>query len=260
VKRIRKLATVGLLIAVGVGGGRAVGVEAGAGHSAAGAVPAQTQSVNGGTGKVLETMNSGGYTYVRADIGGTAVWAATQQFSVQPGDVVVIPEGTPMESYYSKTLDRTFDVVYFVPSIAVQGASANATAPLDAHGGHAAPPPEHGGSAAARPPSVPISGIKRADGGKTVEEVFQEKAGLAGTEVVVRGKVVKVNLGIMGKNWLHVQDGSGAAGTNDLVVTTDIAASVGDTVLVKGKVSTNKDFGAGYTYDVIIEGAAVTKE
>jgi len=261
VKRLREFVSVGLLVAaVTVGGDEAVRAETGANDAAAGTVPGQAPSVNGGTGKVLETMNSGGYTYVKADIGGTEVWAAAPQFSVKPGDVVAIPEGAPMPNYYSKTLDRTFDRIYFVPSIAIQGGAGRIpTTALDAHGGGATPL-EHGGSVAARPTAVQISGIKRADGGKTVEELFQDKAGLAGKDVVVRGKVVKFSSAIMGKNWLHVQDGSGAPGTNDLVVTTDVAVSVGDTVLVKGKMTTDKDFGVGYKYDVILEDAAVTKE
>jgi hypothetical protein len=108
---------------------------------------------------------------------------------------------------------------------------------------------------------VDLSGIAKADGGKTVAEVFAEKDQLSGQQVVLRGKVVKSNPGIMGKNWLHVRDGSGAEGTNDLTVTTAGAApAVGDLVLVKGPVSLNRDLGMGYTYDVIVEDAEVTVE
>jgi type IV pilus biogenesis protein CpaD/CtpE len=108
---------------------------------------------------------------------------------------------------------------------------------------------------------VDLSGIAKADGGKTVAEVFAEKDQLAGQPVVLRGKVVKSNPNIMGKNWLHVRDGSGAEGTNDLTVTTSGAvANVGDTVVVKGAVALNKDFGMGYVYDVIVEDAEVTVE
>ena len=117
------------------------------------------------------------------------------------------------------------------------------------------PPP------AADKADVDLSGIAKADGGKTVEEVYKEKDTLANGKVVVRGKVVKVNPDIMGKNWLHVRDGSGAEGTNDLTVTTAGAVpAVGDTVLVKGLVSLNKDLGMGYVYDVIVEDAEVTVE
>lgn len=109
--------------------------------------------------------------------------------------------------------------------------------------------------------TVDLTGIAKADGGKTVAEVFAEKDQLAGQQVVLRGKVVKSNPGIMGKNWIHVRDGSGAEGTNDLTVsTTGAAPAVGDTVLVKGPVSLNKDLGMGYVYDVIVEDAEVTVE
>jgi hypothetical protein len=109
--------------------------------------------------------------------------------------------------------------------------------------------------------TVDLSGIAKAEGGKTVAEVFAEKDQLAGQPVVVRGKVVKSNPDIMGKNWLHVRDGSGAEGTNDLTITTSgTVPNVGDTVVIKGPVALNKDFGMGYTYDVIVEDAEVTVE
>ena len=108
---------------------------------------------------------------------------------------------------------------------------------------------------------VDLAGIAKAEGGKTVAEVFAEKDALAGKPVTFRGKVVKTNPDIMGKNWLHVRDGSGAEGTNDLTITTaGTLPNVGDTVVVTGNVSLNKDFGMGYAYDVLIEDAQVTVE
>jgi hypothetical protein len=109
--------------------------------------------------------------------------------------------------------------------------------------------------------AVDLAGIAQAEGGKTVAAVFAEKDALAGQKVTVRGKVVKVNAGILGTNWLHVRDGSGTEGTNDLTVTTPgTVPGVGDTVLVTGTIGLNKDFGMGYSYDVIVEGADVTVE
>lgn len=120
-------------------------------------------------------------------------------------------------------------------------------------------PAEH---PAAKPGAeVDLAGIAQAEGGKTVAEVYAQKDALAGQKVTFRGKVVKVNTGILGTNWLHVRDGSGADGTNDLTVTTPgTVPGVGDTVLVTGTVGLNKDFGMGYTYDVIVEEASVTVE
>ncbi len=89
-------------------------------------------------------------------------------------------------------------------------------------------------------------------------EIFAGKEELAGKQVPLRGKVVKFLRQIMGKNWLHLQDGSGSEGTNDLTVTTTVMVEVGDLVLVNGKVSVNRDFGYGYSYEVLLEDAEIT--
>ena len=103
-----------------------------------------------------------------------------------------------------------------------------------------------------------LSDIKKAD--QTVADIYAGKDTLGDTVVNVRGKVVKYNAQIMGKNWVHVQDGSGSSGTNDLMVTTPDTAKVGDIVLVSGKITRNKDFGSGYKYALILEDAKITVE
>ena len=116
---------------------------------------------------------------------------------------------------------------------------------------------------AAKPAAtVDVSNIAKAEGGKTVAEVYADKDKLAGSKVTVRGKVVKLNRGIMGKDWLHLRDGSGADGSNDLTVTTTAKTlpNVGDVVVIVGSVATNKDYGMGYNYPVIVEDATVTIE
>ena len=105
---------------------------------------------------------------------------------------------------------------------------------------------------------VDMSGIEAAE--QTVADIFTKKAELSGKPVKIRGKVVKFSPEIMGKNWIHVQDGTGEAGKNDLTVTTSSTAQIGDTVLITGTLATDKDFGYGYAYDVIIEDAEVTIE
>jgi hypothetical protein len=210
-------------------------------------------------GNVLETMNSGGYTYVMVDTGSEKIWAATPEFSVKVGDSVVIPEGMPMYNFHSTTLNRTFEMVYFVPAVSVNGAAADLKASAM---GQSLPqmPPGHPPTVAKS--TVDFSGIDKAQGGLTVSEVLTGKSELAGKEVILRAKVVKFMAEIMGKNWIHVQDGTGSQGTNDLTVTVapQIVAKVGDTVLVKGIVTTDKDFGYGYRYDVILEDAQLTIE
>ena len=96
---------------------------------------------------------------------------------------------------------------------------------------------------------------------ETVAALNQNKAGLAGKTISAQGKVVKVNNGIMGRNFVHVQDGTGdaAKGTNNLVVTSKQTANVGDQVAVSGVVVVNRDFGSGYSYPLLIEEASITQ-
>jgi len=92
----------------------------------------------------------------------------------------------------------------------------------------------------------------------TIAALNQGKAKLAGKTISAKGKVVKVNDGIMGRNFLHIQDGTGDAKSNDLVVTSKQTAKVGDQVTISGVVVLNKDFGSGYSYPLLIEEASIT--
>jgi hypothetical protein len=92
----------------------------------------------------------------------------------------------------------------------------------------------------------------------TVETLYAKKDQLSGKRIQISGKVVKVNNGIMGKNFFHLQDGSGKSPANDLTVTTQDVVKVGDQVTVTGLVTVNRDFGAGYSYPLILEEATVT--
>jgi len=210
---------------------------------------------SGFSGKVVETMNAANYTYVLVDTGTNKVWVAALAFKVKVGDSAAVGQTMPMPKYHSKTLNRDFDVVYFATSVVVNGVQPTAGAEMrELPKNH---PPINSAAAA---PNLDLAGIKKAVGGKTVAEICGSKAKLGGQQVKVRGKVVKYNANIMGKNWLHIRDGTGSEGSNDLVVTTAAEVKVGDTVLVSGAVSLNKDFGAGYKYAVIIEDAKLAVE
>jgi hypothetical protein len=217
--------------------------------------PATTELAPGGfTGKAVEAIKASRYTYVQVDTGKEKIWAATTDFRGKVGDMVIVPpQGLPMKDFHSNTLNRDFEMVYFVGVIVVaghgEGLSKQPQIP-----GH--PPIAGKGSV----PQPEISGIVKAKNGKTVAEVYAAREDLAGKPVLVRGRVVKFFPKIMGKNWVHLQDGSGSEGTNDLTVTTDAMVEVGDLVLVSGVVSVDRDFGHGYSFTVLLEDAKVTAE
>lgn len=198
-------------------------------------------------GTVTETMDAGGYTYVHLELeGGARLWAAGPQTPVAVGDRVALPPGHPMTDFHSQSLGRTFETIDFVPAIEVAGSAAAPSAPTDA----AAPP----GAEAAEP-------IEKLPDGVTVAEIVTGREGLAGQEVAVRGRVTRFNPGILGTNWIHIQDGSGdpSANTHDLTVTAPAVdkLAIGQVIVVRGKVALDRDFGAGYVYPVLLEDARV---
>jgi hypothetical protein len=201
----------------------------------AAAVPAETMDSTPVTGRIVETMDSAGYTYVLVESDdGEKTWAATVQAVVHTGDVVTIPPGLGMKNFHSPTLDRDFETIRFVESLTADAASASAVegAPMD----------------------PPVGGLRIAD-------VYARKADLAGKEVTVRGKVVRYTENVMGRNWLHIQDGSGApTGDGDLTITTAAHVERGSIVTAKGKLALDQDLGYGYAYELLLEDAEIRAE
>jgi hypothetical protein len=199
-------------------------------------------------GKLLESMNAAGYTYLHIKTDSGEQWAAVRETKVKKGDLVTVNAQMTMNGFESKTLNRKFDSIVF-------GTMA---------GPNDAPPPsmasaiQHMSAGTANVGDVKVD---KAPNGRTVADVYTAKDELKDKPVVIRGKVVKFLSGIMGKNWLHLRDGSGSGdkGDNDITVTTNDVVGVGDVVTVSGTVRVDKDFGAGYRYPVIVEEAKVSK-
>ena len=200
------------------------------------------------TGKVIERIDAPPYSYLHLDTPQGQVWAAVPITDAAKGAQVSVQDAFPMNKFESKTLHRTFEVVYF-GKLQGQGAVEAQGAPSP----HAGVPPT---------PSVDVK-VEKAQGpdARTIGEIYAQKASLKDKTVSVRGKVVKFNAQIMGKNWIHLQDGSGEAAknSNDLTLTTKDSVAIGDVITAKGTLHLDKDFGSGYTYAVIVEDAKVTK-
>jgi hypothetical protein len=240
-------------------GAASAAIAPAAAHAQAAGAPAGSsapQAMQTVTGTVLETMDAATYTYVRVKTASGEVWAAASTFKVAVGDRVVVPLEMPMENFHSNALKRDFPVIYFASGITKEGeAPASAMGMGGAMGG--ALPPGHNPTGAAR--AVVTEVIPQPAGGTTVAALWTNRKALAGKSVTVRGKVVKYNGGILGRNWLHLQDGTGTEkdGTNDITVTSASAAKVGDIVTITGTLVLDKDFTAGYAYAVLIEDATI---
>lgn len=238
-------------------------------------------------GLVLETMNTSGYTYMHLETAQGRIWVAIPEDIVRKGEEVIVGPGMIMRHFESKTLGRAFDTILFSSGIdreAMEFSTTPAAPPDDelqqnfsfaealqaerTGGIPVTVPPigegalvgESPGSTGAIVPAANVQ-IEKASGENsfTVGECFAQAAALNETTVRVRGKVVKISRMIMGKNWLHIQDGTGNPIHNhhDLVVTTLDDPGEGSIVTVEGVLKANRDFGAGYRYDAIIEDASI---
>ncbi|MBA4371313.1 MAG: DNA-binding protein [Thermodesulfovibrio sp.] len=203
------------------------------------------------SGKVVQTMNSGGYTYVEIENKGKKIWVAIGETKIKKGETVSFKPGAVMENFESKTLKRKFDRIIFSDGLATPqaaGAEAKPTGSKD--------------KVVASKEKIKIDKPAVANA-YTVEELYKKRATLNHKTVTVKGKVVKVSTGIMQRNWVHIQDGTGdaAKGTHNLVVTStaETVPSKGDTLTATGTFFNDKDFGAGYKYDAIIENATFAK-
>jgi hypothetical protein len=195
------------------------------------------------SGVVLEVKDVDTYTYVRLKTKDGETWAAVGKAPLKKGATIEIEDAMVMKNFESKSLKKTF------PSIIFGSLAGSAKNTSDPHGG-----------VAQVPDTGPIQ-VAKATGAnaRTVAEVLTKSAELKDRQVQVRGKVVKYNPAIMGKNWIHLRDGSGSASdnSNDILVTSSAQAKLGDVVTVTGTVRVDKDFGAGYAYKVMIEDATV---
>ncbi len=238
-------------------------------------------------GKVLETMDSGGYTYLQVAADQGAIWVAIPKSAIEVGQEVTCDPGMVMKDFSSKSLGRTFAAIVFSPGLEGKGAPASphgspkkdtgktgmsftealkaeqqAPGMAGAPQGSAPTEPQgqSAGSSGAIMPLMDVE-VEKAEGENSLQvgECFEKAADYDKKTVKVRGKVMKVSHMIMGKNWLHIQDGTGNPmnNTHDLVVTTMDDPAVDSIVTVEGVLQADRDFGAGYRYEVIIEDAKV---
>jgi hypothetical protein len=225
-------------------------------------------------GKVVEKQDVSPYTYVRLDDGaGNQIWAAVPQTQLEIGEEIALKGGSVMTNFTSKTLNRTFESIIFASGIdrgtdyktarMPGGANGSSSGAVQSKTGPPAMASQSSGGSSRAIVSFTDDKVEKstAQNGYTVGELFAEAANLNDRKVTVKGRVVKISPNIMGKNWLHIQDGTGdpATNTHDLVVTTSAIVEKGTIISLEGVLAAGKDFGFGYKYDVLIEEAVVVK-
>ncbi|MBU0945730.1 MAG: DNA-binding protein [Proteobacteria bacterium] len=226
------------------------------------------------SGKILETMNTGGYTYLKVDTGSSQPWVAIPESQVKVGDEISCNPGIAMANFTSKTLDRTFDSIIFSSGIVgstggghggMMGGDDSFSSAVQAEGGSSAAQDSQAASGGSQAATTPFNEVKVekaiGENSYTIEEIFTKTKELDGKTVRIQGKVVKYSPMIMGRNWIHIQDGTGDPmnNTHDLVITSSEEVNTNDIITVEGVLAFNKDFGAGYKYVAIVEEAKTLK-
>ncbi len=224
-------------------------------------------------GKIAEKIDVSQYSYLKLATASGEKWTAVPRTDKKVGEEVGVGNVLAMQDYQSPELKRKFDVVYFgtltgpggeaAPMPPAMG-GAPGGAPAGAGEGPATPSQmaaQHQAAMAGRP-DVKVDKVAKAAGAdaRTVEEIWAQREKLKGKTVAVRGQVVTFTPA-MGKNFVHLRDGSGDSQKkdNDVTVTTADAVAVGDVVTAKGVVTTDKNLGFGYAYPVMVEDAEIVK-
>jgi hypothetical protein len=195
------------------------------------------------SGKVIETMTSGGYTYTLIEQNGQKTWVAVPATKISVGQQVSFRPGVAMGSFESKTLNRKFDNIIFSSGLLGQAPMAHGTEMTS----------EQHPISTSQAQNKPIEKAAGANA-YTISELIKKSTQLDNHAVSVRGEVIKVSEKIMGKNWIHIMDSSAK---DYLVVTSANLPKVGDVVTVSGTLHKDKDFGSGYKYALIIEDATI---
>lgn len=191
---------------------------------------------------VDEKLDTDKYSYLRVKENGQEFWVAVLKQDVKIGNSYLFRGGLMKKNFQSKEYNRVFETLYLVSDFRPAGAATSEATPAEAHA-----------NAKDNSTVEPPKSIIVAPGAVKIADLVANLAKYDGKSVKVTGKVMKLNPMIMGRNWLHLQDGSGKG--VDLTVTTVEQVTLGSTVTLEGVLALNKDFGAGYKYDYILEGA-----
>lgn len=82
------------------------------------------------SGRVLETMNAGGYTYISLEKEGKKGWVALPVTEVAVGQEITVKAGLEMGLFSSKALHRSFDNIIFSPGVVTEDKNRAETATI----------------------------------------------------------------------------------------------------------------------------------
>ena len=194
--------------------------------------------------KAVEQVEN--YTYLLVKERGPAYWIAVSSTEITPGESITYEGGMLMEDFYSEELNRTFEMVLFLDALEGGQPPAMDMTPGTSHG-------------SALKASKLETSVEAEEGTVSIAELYANPGSFDGKRIRVKGEVVKFNAAIMERNWIHIQDGSEFDGKYDLTITSQESFEVGQVLTLEGVLAINKDFGYGYSYEILIEEAKTAR-
>jgi hypothetical protein len=190
---------------------------------------------------VMEVIQVTDYTYLHVTENGKDYWIAAPKADFKVGEVILYSKYMEMKNFESKELKKTFDSILFIDNASVKLGEGIMNEPMK--------------------PNISKEevNVEPVSGGVSIAQIFADPNKYENRIVKVKGKVVKINSGIMKRNWIHIQDGTNYQDNFDLTITTNDNVKNGDVVIFEGKIVLNKDFGYGYAYKVLMENAKASK-
>lgn len=198
--------------------------------------------------KVDEVLQASTYTYLKVKEKNQKYWIVASKVDAKKGETFSYDNAMEKRDFRSEDLDRVFESVLFIDNLIKGDASQRIAVPQE----HKANKPKEALSDDVK--------VEKAEGGITIGELFASPKDYQDKRVIIKGKVVKVNLFVMGKNWIHIQDGTRNGDDFDLTITTQEEIEEGQVITFEGVITLDKDFGAGYFYAVIMEEATSNQE
>lgn len=195
---------------------------------------------------VNEILTATRYLYLNVSEGDEQFWIAVRKQEVKIGDTYYYKRALLKTNFESKENNKVFEKIYLVTKLVSSNHGNEQDPKINIDINDVADV----NKSEAKEVDVPKPIITQ-KGSVKIAELVENISKYEGKTIQISGKCVKINSGIMNRNWIHLKDGS--KDDYDLVITSDTFVAEGTMITMKALVSVDKDFGAGYKYDLILE-------
>lgn len=199
--------------------------------------------------KVLEAEK---YLYLYVSENNHDFWIASRKLPVNIGETYFYKRALLKTNFESKEHNKVFDTIYLVSSLVKANHGMNTGSNMASRSKNNGVDYKNDSNKSKDPIKITPQ-----EGSISIAKLVDNKKQYEGKTVQITGKCTKINPKIMNRNWIHLKDGS--KDDFDLVVTSDEFVPEGSQVTMKATVTLDKDFGAGYKYDLILENGQIIK-